>query len=503
MKKACSCLFMIVGSFVGLIGGLLIMAILDEIGFGTDIGGLAIIASIVFFIWVGSKTGNYIGDKIENRKSTRSNPLGKRAELQYINASGEHRSVYVDSASAFRDHNKVKVNLWNSGGTIELVIERIKNPEVLGLPRNPQKKDKIVSRDCPSCSNGIVRSWQGEMRCWNCGHVLKAIKPDTLPPVLPSGEFVLLEYWENTGTRKLAVKPEACWTEKNKVRCVRADTGNIIILDLERIINPEDLKILNPNFPIEMPEDEEEPVVVLLQYLNRHGQEREIRVESKAYTDGNSMIHCYLADSNGTLVLKREQILNSSVLILKDISEMPTEEEEPPVLEPKVLELGDSSGPELIYTQNSGELAVIYFDPTTVEQVGNLVNLSPMGINERYAIALGKIINPDVLENEPEPELEVEELPPVLPKPEPQPEVLEPQLPQGTRVLIRRVPTDSYEAVQVMRRIKPKLSTFDIFELLEQERLTALTGYDHDEAIRVGGELEAVGCSVDIMREGN
>ena len=215
------------------------------------------------------------------------------------------------------------------------------------------------------------------------------------------------------------------------------------------------------------------------------------------------MIHCYLADSNGTLVLKREQILNSSVLILKDISEMPTEEEEPPVLEPKVLELGDSSGPELIYTQNSGELAVIYFDPTTVDKVGNLVNLSPMGINERYAIALGKIINPDVLENEPEPELEVEELPPVLPTLKPQPEVLEPQLPQGTRVLIRRVPTDSYETVQVMRRIKPNLSTFDVFELLEQERLTALTGYDHDEAIRVGGELEAVGCSVDIMREGN
>ena len=432
MKKACSCLFMIVGFFVGLIGGFLIFAILDDIGFGTDIGGLAIIASIVFFIWVGSKTGNYIGDKIENRKSTRSNPLRKHAKLQYINASGEHRSVYVDSASAFRDHNKVKVKLWNSESAIELVIERIKNPEVLGLPKNPQKKDKIVSRDCPNCSNGIVRSWQGEMRCWNCGHVLKGDTPEPLPPTISA-----------------------------------------------------------------------EPVVVLLQYLNRRGQEREIRVEAKAYMDGNSLIHCYLADSNGTLVLKREQILNSSVLILRDISEMPTEEEEPPVLEPKVLELGDSSGPELIYTQNSGELAVIHFDPTTVEKVGNLVNLSPMGIDERYAIALGKIINPDVLENEPEPELEVEELPPVLPTLKPQPEVLEPQLPQGTRVLIRRMPTDSYETVQAMRRIKPKLSSFEIFELLEQERLTALTGYDHDEAIRVGGELEAVGCSVDIMREGN
>ena len=325
---------------------------------------------------------------------------------------------------------------------MELVFERIKNPEVLGLSKNPQNKDEVVRRDCPNCSNGNVRAWQGEMRCWNCGHVLKADTPELLPPVLAS---------------------------------------------------PQPLP----------PTISAEPVVVLLQYLNRRGQEREIRVEAKAYMDGNSMIHCYLADSNGTLVLKREQILNSSVLILRDISEMPTEEEEPPVLEPKVLELGDSSGSELIYSHNSGELAVIYFDPATVEQVGNLVNLSPMGINERYAIALGKIINPDVLENEPEPELEIEELPPVLPTLEPQPEVLEPQLPQGTRVLIRRVPTDSYETVQVMRRIKPKLSSFEIFELLEQEHHTALTGYDHDEAIRVGGELEAIGCAVDIMREGN
>ena len=247
--------------------------------------------------------------------------------------------------------------------------------------------------------------------------------------------------------------------------------------------------------------------MVLLQYLNRRGQEREIRVEAKAYMDGNSLIHCYLADSNGTLVLKREQILNSSVLILRDISEMPTEEEEPPVLEPKVLELGDSSGPELIYTQNSGELAVIHFDPTTVEKVGNLVNLSPMGIDERYAIALEKIINPEVLVETPEPEPEVAELPPVLPIPEPieipEPGIIEPQLPEGTRVLIRRVPTDSYEAVQVMRRLKPRQSTFEIFEMLEQERLTTLTGYDHDEAIRVGDELEAVGCTVDIKREEN
>jgi outer membrane biosynthesis protein TonB len=79
----------------------------------------------------------------------------------------------VDSGSAFRNHNKVKVNLWNRPTKIELVFERIKNPEVLGLSENPQNKDEVVSRDCPNCSNGKVRAWKGEMRCWNCGHVLK------------------------------------------------------------------------------------------------------------------------------------------------------------------------------------------------------------------------------------------------------------------------------------------------------------------------------------------
>jgi hypothetical protein len=54
-----------------------------------------------------------------------------------------------------------------------------------------------------------------------------------------------------------------------------------------------------------------------------------------------------------------------------------------------------------------------------------------------------------------------------------------------------------------MRRLKPRHSTFEIFEMLEDERLTTLTGYDHDEAIRVGGELETVGCTVDIKRDEN
>ncbi len=426
-----SCLCITIGAIAGVFVGYLAGGFLGALT-GSD--GVAIMGGIIawcFCVWVGGNIGDGSFAKYFKNKAGRNGiPPEDIVEVHFVNSKGIKRSLKVARHSA-REKGDFVITVLETGATIELKKTRIHNPEVLGLPESVTVGHwvEVVGRDCPNpnCSNGEVRTWKGEMRCWNCGHVLKEDTPEPLPPIITA-----------------------------------------------------------------------EPVVVLLQYLNRRGQKREIRVEAKAYTDGNSMIHCYLVDSNGTLVLKREQILNSSVLIFKDISEMPRDEEEPPVLEPKVLELGDSSGSELIYTHNSGKLAVIYFDPATVEHVGNLVNLSPKGIDERYAIALEKIINPEVLENE------LEELPPVLPAPNPPPpKVIEPQLPEGTRVLIRRVPTDSYEAVQVMRRLKPRQSTFEIFEMLEQERLTTLTGYNHDEAIRVGGELEAVGCSVDIMREGN
>ena len=238
MKQGCSCLFMVIGAFVGLFGGSLIFSVLNGFGFGTNITGLSIIASLVFFTWIGSKTGNYIGDKIENRKVTHSKPLGKRVALQYVNASGEHRNAYVDSASAFRNHNKVKVNLWNSEGKMELVFERIKNPEVLGLSKNPENKDEVVSRDCPNCSNGNVRAWQGEMRCWNCGHVLKQENileqhdlESASPPILEEPIAPVLEEPEAQPEQPIQpkdpveTKPEPVTTEPATVNVVVTAIG--------------------------------------------------------------------------------------------------------------------------------------------------------------------------------------------------------------------------------------------------------------------------------------
>ena len=150
---------------------------------------------------------------------------------------------------------------------------------------------------------------------------------------------------------------------------------------------------------------------------------------------------------------------------------------------------------EVRYFNRKGEPKSVLVDFDTLQIVGNTVTLARAAAAGIVTLNRSRIINPEVLGlAEPEPP------PPVLEEEE-EPPILKPQLPEGTRVLIRRVPTDSYEAVQVMRHLMPQLNTFEIFELLEPERLAALTGYDHDEAIRVGGKLEAVGCTVSIKRE--
>jgi len=180
------CLIKICGAVVGFILCIIVGKLLYAVTGSDEIAVLGSIVTFAVCIVKGADYGSKFGKKNPEelfrppskttrgkRKATRSKPLGKRVELQYINASGEHRKIHVDSASAFRIHNKVKVNIWDSASKVELVFERIKNPEVLGLSKNPQNEDEVVGKECPNCSNGKVRAWKGEMRCWNCGHVLK------------------------------------------------------------------------------------------------------------------------------------------------------------------------------------------------------------------------------------------------------------------------------------------------------------------------------------------
>ena len=439
MKQGCSCLFMIIGAFIGLFAGSLILSILDGLGFGTNIVGLSIIASLVFFTWLGLKTGNYIGDKIENRKVTHSKQLGgKRVALQYINSSGNHRSAYVDSASAFRNHNKVKVNLWNSSSKMELVFDRIKNPEVLGLSENPQNKDEVVSRDCPNCPNGNVRPWQGEMRCWNCGHVIQ----------------------DQEEMERLGVEVEP------------------------PVLHPKSDMLGDPSGPA-------------LRYRRRDGTSGVIYFAKDSVEIIGNRVNLSPQGGFERYAIALDQVHNPEVLepAAPDVPEGKL----PPMFEPQEIYVGDVTGKELRYSRQDGSTGTIYFDPDTVEKVDNALSLrprvvlSPQGRPERYSIALEKVHNPEVL-------FEVSELPPLLmPEPEPEPEPEPAQFQPGTRVVIDEVPLDSYEAVQVMRRLKPELGPFEILEVLKHEPATLLQGYGEERALSIGEELEATGCTVHLQ----
>ncbi len=184
-----------------------------------------------------------------------------------------------------------------------------------------------------------------------------------------------------------------------------------------------------------------------------------------------------------------DQIINPEILKSNE------EGEEPPILHPKEFIIGDPSGPELLYVRRDGKRGVIYFEPTSIDIVGTRVNLNPKGIVERYAIALDQIVNPEILTPNKEPEPEVIHAPP-------EPEPIASTSKEGTRIILDEIPLDSFEAVQVMRRIKPEMGPFEIFDAFACERDTLLQGYEGERALAIGEELEAAGCTVSLQTVG-
>jgi hypothetical protein len=193
-----------------------------------------------------------------------------------------------------------------------------------------------------------------------------------------------------------------------------------------------------------------------------------------------------------------DQVLNPEVL--EPAAPDVPESELPPMLEPQGIYVGDVTGKEMRYSRRDGSTGTIYFDPDTVEIVDSAlylrgrVVLSPQGRPERYSIALDQVHNPEALFEVPEP-------PPLL-MPEPEPEREPAQFRPGTRVVIDEVPLDSYEAVQVMRRLKPELGPFEILEALKHKPATLLQGYRDERALSIGEELEATGCTVHLQTVG-
>ena len=346
---------------------------------------------------------NRAGAGVSIRSIGSASQLGQKVQLNYINASGDHRIAFVDAstvqwhpvdASTPQWHDdRVKVDLWGNGGTMNLVYERIKNPEVLGLP----SADPVPESE----------------------PLMPVVEEDEGPPILHPKEPVM---GDPSG-------PELLYTRRD---------GNRGIIYFE----PTSLEIIGNRVN-----------------LNPKG-----------------------IDERYAIAL--HQIINPEILENWD-----DEGEEPPILHPKEFIIGDPSGPELLYLRRDGNRGVIYFERSTLGIIGNRVNLNPKGINERYAIALDQIINPEILTPEQ--------------PPEPEPVPFAPTYEEGTRIILDEIPLDSYEAVQVMRRIKPELGRFEIFDAFACQPETLLQGYTENRASDIQEDLQNAGCAVSLQAIGS
>jgi ankyrin repeat protein len=199
-------------------------------------------------------------------------------------------------------------------------------------------------------------------------------------------------------------------------------------------------------------------------------------------TSTRAVVSPYGTNEEYAILLKR--ILNLEVLT-REVKQFAAAdaEEEPPILEPNQFIVGSRSGKELLYTRKDGSRGVIYFDPNSVQLTPTRAVISPFGTNEEYAILRNKILNPEVLDE-------------ILAVPDPSRPWASAEFEPGMRVIIKEVPLDSYEAAQIMRKLKPNLGPFEILEDLKYKHETILQGYDEPQAKDIKEDLEDAGCTV-------
>ena len=365
---------------------------------------------------------------------------------------------------------------------------------------------KVISQDCPRCSNGYIRAWGDHFRCWYCGHVLSKAEVLALSNSSTSqpGQKVQLNYINSRDEhRSTFVDASTVQWRGDRVKVDLWDNGGTMNLVYERIKNPEVLGLPSadpvpesePLMPV-VEEDEGPPILhpkepVMgdpsgpeLLYTRRDGNRGIIYFEPTSLEIIGNRVNLNPKGIDERYAIALHQIINPEIL-----EDWDDEGEEPPILHPKEFIIGDPSGPELLYLRRDGNRGVIYFERSTLEIIGNRVNLNPKGIDERYAIALDQIINPEILTPEQ--------------PPEPEPVPFAPTYEEGTRIILDEIPLDSYEAVQVMRRIKPELGPFEIFDAFAYQPETLLQGYTENRASDIQEDLQNAGCSVSLQAIGS
>ena len=379
---------------------------------------------------------------------------------RYTNSKGENKVTRVrpDSISlSFR--NNVLLLKIKAGKNLN--FDRISNPEVLGFQTtptvNPEAQDpepqqptlQTPDKDsCPSCNNSNILLWEGEYRCWHCGYVLRSQEPE-IEPSPPT----LDEQHSPAESNPPVLEPEAF--------IVRNSTGTELL------------------------------------YTRNNGNRGVIYFDPGSIELTDSHVTLQATGTTARFSILRERILNPDVLSAPLI----TEEEEglPPVIEPTRKIIGDPSGQKLIYTRKNGEEGLIFFEPNSLEITAERIIVSPYHTEEEYAIERVRIKNLQELINPTQTELPL--LPPTLP--DVASTTLTPVTPAvqwkpGTRVIIEELPIDTYEATQIMRRIKPNLNPFEILEAVKfkPDRDQLLQGYNPAIAEDIKTDLEAAGCTV-------
>jgi hypothetical protein len=387
--------------------------------------------------------------------------------VRYTNSKGDNKTTRVrpDSISlSFRNNVLLlKVKVDQSAQSKSLNFERIHNPEVLGFqttqtvnpeaqapePRQPtlQAPDKD---SCPNCNNSNVRLWEGEYRCWHCGYVLSGQEPE-IEPSPPTLE----EQHSPAESNPPVLEPEAF--------IVGNSTGTELL------------------------------------YTRNNGDRGVIYFDPDSIELTDSHVTLQATGTTARFSILRERILNPDVLSAPLITE--EEEELPPIIEPTRKIIGDPSGQKLIYTRNNGEEGLIFFEPNSLEITAERIIVSPYHTEEEYAIERVRIKNLQEITNPTQTELPL--LPPTLPdaaSPALTPVTPSVQWKPGTRVIIEELPIDTYEATQIMRRIKPNLNPFEMLEAVKfkPERDQLLQGYNPAIAEDIKTDLEAAGCTVSL-----
>ena len=531
---------MIIGlAFIGFIYGLLFGGRYADVmgGSSTDWA----FGSVVGWAFAGGIAG-WVFQNIPRAFSKRDILRSMCTALGFLYGVWLHRQAMIDDKSL----TIFPIIGWSIIGNIAgYIVHKVfgkDTDEEITAPANPIQNQKNTDEEITAQTNAkeinsVLASYQWKNPDTN---ITQWIQPRSNEPVtIHYTNSALIHYTNSKGENKTTSKGG------NKTTRVRPDSislsfrNNVLLLkvvdiftqsitlNFERIHNPEVLGFQTT--PTVNPEAQDpEPLPPTLKEQDSTTATNTAILEPKAFIVGNltgtELLYTRNDDSRGVIYfdqdsieltdsyvtlqatgtrarfsILRERILNPDVLSAPLITE--EEQELPPIIEPTRKIIGDPSGQKLIYTRNNGEEGLIFFEPNSLEITAERIIVSPYHTEEEYAIERVRIKNLQELINPTQTELPL--LPPTLP--DVATTVLTPVTPAaqwkpGTRVIIEELPIDTYEATQIMRRIKPNLNPFEILEAVKfkPDRDQLLQGYNPAIAEDIKTDLEAAGCTVSL-----